>query len=55
MLSLLSSFFVPPSEDDLMDWIYRVMSDKGLRADMTSWRNEWTGLVERGQDMSALL
>jgi len=43
VLSLLSSFFVPESDDALMHWVSRTMADKSLRADMKTWREQWRG------------
>jgi hypothetical protein len=55
VLSLLSSFFVPEDEDAFILWIGRVLGDAKIRASMTSWRQEWKGLVAAGKDGSALL
>lgn len=55
ILSLLSSFFVPESEDALMKWIERALGDRKLRADMHMWRREWHELVAQGKDRDALL
>ena len=55
ILSLLSSFFVPESEDALMKWVERALGDKKLRADMGTWRQEWQHLVAHGKDRDALL
>ena len=55
VLSLLSSFFVPESEDAFMKWIERALGDRKLRGDMMRWRKEWKMLVEKGEHMSALL
>lgn len=55
VLSLLSSFFIPEDEDALMRWIEKVLGDKKLREDMQKWREEWKGLVARGEDSNALL
>ena len=55
VLSLLSSFFVPESEDALMKWIQHALDDKKLRADMARWRGEWKALVEKGEHTGALL
>jgi len=55
ILSLLSSFFVPESEDTLMRWIERALGDKKLREDMSGWRAEWRELVRTGRDKDALL
>ncbi|KAF8588332.1 RabGAP/TBC [Ramaria rubella] len=55
ILSLLSSFFVPESEDALMKWIERALGDQKLRADMKTWRQEWHQLVAEGRDRDVLL
>jgi len=55
ILSLLSSFFVPESEDEFMRWILKVMTDKNVRADIARWRAEWGDLVQRGAEGTALL
>ena len=55
ILSLLSSFFVPESEDALLAWIEKVLGDQRLRADMARWREEWRELVASGKDRDALL
>ena len=55
ILSLLSSFFVPESEDALLSWVETTLGDKKLRANMTRWRQEWKQLVATGKDGSALL
>ncbi|KAF9056052.1 rab-GTPase-TBC domain-containing protein [Panaeolus papilionaceus] len=55
VLSLLSSFFVPESEDVLMSWIEMTLGDKKLRANMQRWRRDWKALVAAGKDGSALL
>ena len=55
VLSLLSSFFLPKSEDAFMKWIERALGDRKLRGDMMRWRKEWKMLVEKGEHMSALL
>jgi len=55
VLSLLSSSFTPEDEDLLLKWIDHALSDKKLRQNMASWREEWHGLVARGEDRDALL
>ncbi|KAF8167569.1 rab-GTPase-TBC domain-containing protein [Crassisporium funariophilum] len=55
VLSLLSSFFVPESDDSLMSWIEMTLSDRKLRANMSKWRQDWKGLVATGKDGTALL
>jgi len=55
ILSLLSSFFVPEDDDKLMSWIFKVMSDPPIRAEMEDSRERWKGLVERGEEGRALL
>jgi len=55
ILSLLSSFFVPESEDALMTWVEMTLGDKKLRANMAKWRQEWKQLVATGKEGSALL
>jgi len=55
ILSLLSSYFVPQDEDSMMAWIRHTLDDKKLREEMTRWRSEWSGLVERGESTKALL
>lgn len=52
---MLSSFFVPETEDSLLRWIERALDDKKLRADMAQWRNEWQGLVASGKEGGVLL
>ncbi|KAF7303102.1 Rab-GAP TBC domain-containing protein [Mycena kentingensis (nom. inval.)] len=55
ILSLLSSFFVPESEDALLLWIERVLGTKKLRASMVRWRADWQALVRDGKEGMALL
>ncbi|KDR85515.1 hypothetical protein GALMADRAFT_52455 [Galerina marginata CBS 339.88] len=55
ILSLLSSFFVPESEDALMSWIEMTLGDKKLRANMSKWRQDWKELVASGKEGTALL
>jgi len=55
ILSLLSSFFILESEDHLMTWIFNVMNDKALRAEMNHLRSVWQSLVERGEEGRVLL
>lgn len=55
ILSLLSSFFVPESEDALLAWIEKLLADKKLRSSMSHWREEWKGLVAAGKEAHALL
>jgi USP6 N-terminal-like protein len=55
ILSLLSSMLIPERQDDVMDWIYKVLNNTGLRRDMDGWRKEWQGLVASGEASSRLL
>lgn len=55
VLSLLSSSFVPESDDTLLKWIENALDNKKLRADMVRWRREWRVLVEKGEHTKALL
>jgi hypothetical protein len=55
ILSLLSSFFVPESEDALLLWIERALGDKKLRASMAQWRQDWRALVAAGKEGTVLL
>ncbi|KAH7096129.1 rab-GTPase-TBC domain-containing protein [Auriculariales sp. MPI-PUGE-AT-0066] len=55
VLSLLSSFFVPETDDSLMHWVSRTMSDSRLRADMNGWRQQYRTLVREGKGADALL
>src|ERR1700722_7689519 len=55
VLSLLSSFFVPEDEDLLLTWISKTLADKELRSRMASWREDWGGLVQRGEEGEVLL
>jgi USP6 N-terminal-like protein len=55
ILSLLSSFFIPESDDLLLSWIFNVMRDDKVRREMDSSRDVWHDLVERGEEGQALL
>ncbi|KIJ53601.1 hypothetical protein M422DRAFT_154639 [Sphaerobolus stellatus SS14] len=55
ILSMLSSYFVPESEDTLMKWIERALGDGHLRAEMAAWRKEWGALVREGKGIDKLL
>jgi hypothetical protein len=46
---------IPERQDDVMDWIYKVLNNTGLRRDMDGWRKEWQGLVASGEASSRLL
>jgi USP6 N-terminal-like protein len=55
ILSLLSSVFVPETEDPFLLWIDKALDDKTLRASMVRWREEWGGLVAAGKASTSLL
>lgn len=55
ILGLLSSFFVVEDEDALVGWVGGVLGDKGVRAQLKTWRTEWKGLVEEGKEGGVLL
>lgn len=55
ILSLLSSFFVPEDEDAVINWIGKVLADKGIRDSMRGWRTSWGEMVRTGKDKDALL
>lgn len=55
ILSLLSSFFVPESEDVFMNWIEKMLGDRKVRNFMNGWRREWRGLAASGKEGDALL
>nr|GAT59836.1 predicted protein [Mycena chlorophos] len=55
ILSLLSSFFVPESEDAMLLWVEKTLGDRKLRESMGKWREEWRALVEAGKESTVLL
>lgn len=55
VLSLLSSVFVPESDDALLWWIQQLLGDKKLRTKMSTWRQEWAQLARSGKQNTALL
>ncbi|EIW87163.1 RabGAP TBC [Coniophora puteana RWD-64-598 SS2] len=55
VLSMLSSFFIPESDNDLLAWIEHMLGDKKIRAQITDWRKQWRELVASGRDRDALL
>lgn len=55
VLSLLSGFFVPEDENQLLGWMEKMLGDKKIRGAMKAWRLEWRELVKQGKDGSALL
>lgn len=55
VLSMLSSFFVPETDNDLLAWIEHMLGDKKIRAQITDWRKQWRELVASGRDRDALL
>jgi USP6 N-terminal-like protein len=55
VLSLLSSFCVPESEDALLLWISSMLDDKKMRANIIRWKQDWRTLVAAGKEGAALL
>lgn len=55
ILSLLSSYFVAEDEDVLMRWISKTLNLPGMRARISSWREEWAHLKTQGKSDAALL
>lgn len=55
ILSLLSSFFIPETDDQLLAWISNVMSDDNIRQEIKDSRTVWRDLIERGEEGRALL
>ncbi|WVN90220.1 uncharacterized protein L203_105456 [Cryptococcus depauperatus CBS 7841] len=55
ILSLLSSYFVAQDEDALMRWVRKVLSIRGIRTKMDSWRAEWKEMVKEGTSDGVLL